>query len=75
MKKLCLLACLSLVFAGCAGGPEVDSSTKCVINPSKDATITVTHNGAEVGFCCKKCKGKWEGMSDADKQTALDKAK
>ncbi len=75
MKKLALIACLSFLLVGCASGPDVGTSTNCIMNPGKAAKITTTFNGTEVGFCCEKCEKKWGALSDAEKQAALDKAK
>lgn len=39
-----------------------------------DPALTREWNGHKVGFCCKGCLPKWDAMSDAEKQAALDKA-
>lgn len=45
-------------------------NTKCAVNPGKDAkaSVTVTHKGQEIAFCCNNCKAKFE--ADPEKYAA-----
>lgn len=40
------------------------------INPS----VTESHKGKNVAFCCTSCEKKWNAMTDAQKDEALKKA-
>lgn len=39
-----------------------------------DPAVTSAYAGGKVGFCCEKCQGKWDKLSDADKKATLAKA-
>ncbi len=45
------------------------SSASCVFSgkPADPEAGTVNYNGTEVGFCCKKCRGKWDTLTDDQK--------
>ena len=38
-----------------------------------DNTVTTSFHGEKVAFCCNKCKGSFEKMTDADKSAAMAK--
>ena len=45
------------------------------LDPSKvTASLTRTHKGKKVGFCCGGCPIAWDKLSDQQKQEKLDKA-
>lgn len=73
MKKLGLIACVSLFLSACATGPAVDLSAKCIMNPDEDASRSVTFEGTKVGFCCKKCEGAFAKKTDEEKRAAIAK--
>jgi YHS domain-containing protein len=70
MKKLTAIIGLSLLLCSCAA-PATQPVDKCLFQPNKDAKVYSEYNGTKVGFCCKKCKGKFDGMSDAEKAAKL----
>ena len=42
------------------------------VNPEKvTPALTRTHRGKTVGFCCAGCPGKWDKLSDAQKDAKL----
>ena len=59
---------LILVMILAAGAVAISAQGDTPVLPAK---ITKEYKGKEVGFCCKKCAGKWDGMSDAEKDAAL----
>lgn len=61
---------------GCQVGLRASARAEmmCVFENEK-ATVTRMHDGKEVGFCCRKCATKWDAMSDAEKNEALEKKK
>jgi hypothetical protein len=72
----CAIGVVSAV--GCHSGEKKDTkamastkavNTMCVVNPHDevDPSVTADYKGQKVGFCCSKCKAKWDKMSDADK--------
>src|SRR5437763_1533953 len=83
-----VLACAvgALTAPGCAHnkdskGTMAAASTKpintmCVMNPDDqvDPDVTSDYKGQKVGFCCSKCKAKFDKMSDADKDAKLKTA-
>jgi len=85
MNKLALVAtaALALALGACASNKSSQSASmgivnsKCPIVPSHPATnkTIVEFKGQHVGLCCAGCVGKWNALSDADKQTRLDAAK
>ena len=78
MMKLGLIACVSLFFAGCATAPDagtMDYSSHCIFQQDREAKRTMEFAGAKVGFCCQKCEGKFQGMTDEAKQAAIAKLK
>ncbi len=45
------------------------------LDPSKvTASLTKTHKGKKVGFCCAGCPSAWDKLTDQQKQEKLDKA-
>lgn len=42
--------------------------TEC---PLGDKAVTTAYKGQTVAFCCKGCEGKWEKLSDAEKDQRL----
>ena len=70
MKKLTAIIGLSLLLGSCAG-PAAQPVDSCLFQPDKTAKQFAEFEGTKVGFCCKKCLGKWEGMSDAAKKAKL----
>ena len=65
-----------------AKGPTGIVNTNCPImsgsklNPEKITPDLIREfKGQKVGFCCAGCPRKWDGLSDADKEKALAKAK
>jgi hypothetical protein len=70
MKKLTAIIGLSLLLGGCAA-PSAQPVDKCLLQPDKDAKVLVEFEGAQVGFCCNRCKGKFEGISDTAKRAKL----
>lgn len=48
----------------------------CVMSgePIDEGVKADTYNGVKVGFCCDKCKAKWEKLDDAGKKAAYTKA-
>jgi hypothetical protein len=38
-----------------------------------DPDVTVMYKGVKVGFCCEDCIGKWNKLSDAEKDAKLKK--
>lgn len=71
MKKLLAFASVSLLLCSCAGTPEPTVPSKCLIQPDRDVKVNMTWEGTNVGFCCNKCKSKFEAMSDEDKREAI----
>ena len=48
--------------------------TKNAINPAKvPATLTRTHKGKKVAFCCAGCPKAWDKLTDAEKDAKLAK--
>lgn len=86
MKKLlsscsALLAVCVLAVA-CSSNKEAAPAsrgvglTACVMSgePIDAGVEAAMYNGAKVGFCCDKCKMKWEKLDDAGKKAAYTKA-
>lgn len=81
LRSLALLAAL-LPFAACATDPESEKAlpaegqtvnTICpLLEESVDPAYQTVWQGQRVGFCCKDCLADWAGMSDAERQAALD---
>lgn len=85
MNKLAFvaLAAFTLALGACASNKSATAAdmgivnSKCPIVPSHPATnkTIVDFKGQHVGLCCAGCVGKWNALSDADKQARLDAAK
>ncbi len=72
MKKLTAIIGLSLLLSGCAGGPApVAVADGCLFSPHKPAKEHAVFDGTKVGFCCKKCLKKFNGMSEAQKKAKI----
>ncbi len=70
----------TLALTGCKCADKAPAAagmvnSKCPISgePCSDSKVTCDFKGAQVGFCCSKCKAKFEAMTDADKQAAFSK--
>lgn len=82
MKKLLFAIVPAILFAACsapvtaAPAPSLLKGS-CVISgePLKDGSPTADYAGGKVGFCCKNCLGKWNGMDEAGKKAKFDAAK
>ena len=70
MKTIFTVIALTFVAAGLASAAP--ANTECPVSgkPVK-ADQTVKHDGKEIGFCCAKCKAKFE----ADPSKFADKVK
>ena len=75
MKKLLALVVISAFLGGCAATGGNGTADVCLFQPSKAAKVSVEFEGEQVGFCCKKCKGKFESMDQAAKKAAIAKSK
>lgn len=59
MKKIATFLAMSLIAAGVASAAP--ANTVCPVSgKDADASITSKHKGADVAFCCNKCKGKFD---------------
>ncbi|MHC4991451.1 MAG: hypothetical protein ACYTGC_10760 [Planctomycetota bacterium] len=76
-----VLTCCALVLAACestqeseepASQPEASlgvlNDTCPVMGGAVDENTTVAYEGYEIGLCCAGCVGKWDEMSDSEKQ-------
>ncbi|MGC6486112.1 MAG: DUF6263 family protein [Planctomycetota bacterium] len=55
-------------------GPKKDAPMVCVISgEDAEGGPTATFGGQTVGFCCKRCKAKWDQMDDAGRKQAVAK--
>lgn len=83
---LAVVACsLTLVF-GCASDKGMSGSNgdknmvavnkNCVMQNDEavDPAVHETYKGQVVGFCCAKCEGAFDKMTDAQKDAAVKKA-
>ncbi len=59
MKALFSIVALTFAVAGLASAAPANKDCPVSGKPAKDS-VTTTHNGKEVGFCCNGCKGKFE---------------
>lgn len=78
----------ALVLGGCANKDKMDgdmSETRpmetsmnmtCPMMDDHDADpeVTVTYKGKKVAFCCEKCIGGWEKLSDEERDARLASA-
>lgn len=53
-----------------ASGAAMNANCPFSNNPA-NASITRSYKGQNVGFCCNGCSGKWDKMSDADRDAKL----
>ncbi len=59
MKSFATFLAMSLIAAGVASAAP--ANTVCPVSgKDADASITSKHKGADVAFCCNKCKGKFD---------------
>lgn len=78
----------ALAFAmGCASDTGMSESKgdkkviavnkNCAMQPGEavDPAVHETYKGDVIGFCCTKCQGKFDKMTDAEKDAAVKKAK
>jgi hypothetical protein len=83
-KILCtLFASVALLsFGACSSTAAKTSTSATMANTTcpvsnealgKDA-CTTTYDGKTVGFCCKNCMTKFNGMSDAEKKAKVTAA-
>lgn len=63
-----------------AGGAPAFVNTSCPIMPGNaidpanvPATLTRTHKGKKVAFCCAGCPKTWDKLTDAEKDAKLAK--
>ena len=56
-----------------AGGAQDNLPSVCIIT-GEDATGGPTDQfmGQTVGFCCDRCKSKWDAMDEGAKKAAVD---
>jgi hypothetical protein len=55
-------------------GPKKDTPMVCVISgEDAEGGPTATFGGQTVGFCCKRCKAKWDKMDDDARKQAIAK--
>jgi hypothetical protein len=79
---LALFACAALALSGCqsTSGNGADTAgneavnTVCPMMPSHEIDPEVTREfmGMKVAFCCAKCTGGWDDLSDAEKKAKLE---
>jgi hypothetical protein len=58
-------------------GEVTSINNMCVIeneDPVDPAITPVVFKGQKIGFCCSGCIKQWNGMTDAQKQAAVEKA-
>lgn len=62
--------------AACKDGAKAQALNKiCPIGEHEaDGTITASHNGKTVSFCCNDCKEAFAGKTDAEKAELVAKA-
>jgi len=79
---LCVLAFAGLLAtAGCSNGAETAVvNTVCPVMGNKlsdpkavPAKLVREYKGKKIGFCCAGCPGKWDKLSDAEKDAKLAK--
>jgi hypothetical protein len=82
-----VLACsMILAMGGCADQQKTEAQPAmamspagtvnyyCVMNPDDKVEVnspTTTWRGEKIGFCCGGCVGKWNKMTDAQKDAAV----
>jgi len=70
MKTLLSALAITIAAAGLAVAAPVNTVCPVAGKPAKP-TVTTTHEGKEIAFCCNNCKGKFE----ADPAKYADKVK
>jgi uncharacterized protein YcfL len=83
MKQALTYAVLAtVVLVGCKSTSKTEAASAGVMNtkcPMSGRAVTTgpttDFKGGKVMFCCDGCKGKWAGLSDAERSERLDKAK
>jgi hypothetical protein len=70
------------VLGGCSTGVEpivapgyANSFCPVMGKPIEAGAQTVDFHGEKVAFCCPKCQGRWDALSDAEKSAKLAKAR
>ena len=59
MKTLFSAIALSIAATGLSFAAPANKDCPVSGKPAKE-TVTTSHNGKEVAFCCNNCKGKFE---------------
>ena len=75
MKKFTRAIGLSLLLCGCATTSNATMPENCLFQTDEAAVVYSTFQGAQIGFCCTNCQGKFDGMSDEEKSTAISDSK
>ncbi len=58
-------------------GTVTTANKMCVVmfeDPVNPATEPVSYKGQKYGLCCEGCRGKWNAMTDAQKEANIAKA-
>ena len=58
-------------------GTVTTANKMCVVmfdDPVNPATEPVVYKGQKYGLCCEGCRGKWNAMTDAQKDAHIAKA-
>ncbi len=58
-------------------GTITTANKVCVVmfdDPVNPATEPVSYKGKSYGLCCEGCRGKWNAMTDAQKEAHIAKA-
>lgn len=58
-------------------GTPTTPNKVCVVmfdDPVNPATEAVEYKGQKYGLCCEGCRGKWNAMTDAQKEAHIAKA-
>lgn len=72
----------AIMLAGCATDKATQSSaatsgtainSMCACGSPLDGKTYTTYNGQKIGFCCQKCEGEFNAMTDAQKKAEVTK--
>lgn len=58
-------------------GTVTTANKMCVVmfdDPVNPATEPVVYKGQKYGLCCEGCRGRWNAMTDAQKESNIAKA-
>lgn len=79
---VCALACCLFVLGSCQSTKTTPSTMEpinatCAMkdNEAVDASCCVEHKGEKIAFCCKTCKGKFESLTEAEKDARVAELK